>query len=140
MNDEPPRGSYFTILVMAGLVGYGFHALGGWADGGQYKVYNILSGGQPEFTFKSVVAILAYGVAISCLGIMLGCIGMLIRSAMPGKRVGTRDILFAGRAPSEAAGQFKAYGCLLMVAILLVIFGIGGAVVLCIWQGIASSK
>lgn len=138
MINEPGLGVYFRLLIVSGLMGYGFHSLGAWADGGDYSVLKIIFGGPPEFTLWSNVALLCYGLAISCLGVLLATIGMMNRATMPGTRIGTKDVMSGVHHPAEAAGQFQRYGCVLMLASLLIIGGPVVSIVLCIWQLLAS--
>jgi hypothetical protein len=56
-------------MIGAAGVGSGFRQLGILADGPEYAVFNVLSGGPPEFSISAVLAAIAYGIAISLLGV-----------------------------------------------------------------------
>jgi CHAT domain-containing protein/tetratricopeptide (TPR) repeat protein len=134
MNNEPNATFCFIMLCISGLVAYGFRTLGMWADGGDYSVLEIMIGAPPEFTWRSNIALLCYGIAISCLGIALGFMAVIARATVPGTRVGTLDVLAGRRHPSEAAGQFRRYGWIIMLATLLVLSGPLLTAVFFIWH------
>ena len=138
MNRELSPGFCFIMMIFSGLLGYGFRTLGVLADRGDYSVLNIMIGGPPEFTLRSIAALVCYGIAISCLGIALGFLAMISRATMSGTRVGSLDILTGRRHPSEAAGQLRRYGWMIMLATLLVFAGPLLTVVLFLWHLLAT--
>jgi len=101
---------------MVGAIGYAAKLLGNWADGGDYSVYNIMTGGAPEFTLLSNVALLSYGVALLCLDIMV-CL-----------------ITYTAAQLTIDPETRSCMGCIFTGASLLAVVDILGTLALCLWQ------
>lgn len=139
-GDSPSRDSLFVLMMGAGLIGLAFRSLGIFLDGGDYSVLRILEGGEPESTLFSLTAIITYGISISCLGVMLGALGMMRRAARDCKSSGTHDFRRLRYHTKAASGQFCQYGWIMILATLITLGGLLGALVLCVWQFVAGFR
>ncbi|MGE0267004.1 MAG: hypothetical protein AB7S78_00930 [Candidatus Omnitrophota bacterium] len=124
-KNPPSQGSLFALMLAAGLLGFAFRSFGYWFDGGDYSVFDILRGGPPEFNLRSIAAVFFYGLAMSCLGLMLGLWGLMRRGQ---------------NRSNLASGQFRRYGGIMLLATLLTLGSLLGAVFICIWQFTASVR